>query len=413
MQTVYVSNIDAVGQRGHVRGGVAQRVLAISCRSLFYTQTMGRRIDRIILPADPGQDFIAYLQANFGPLPEVCIAAVNPDDLWIADHLDPVWLRDCAVDSYIDDPDLTACVQRAGGQMLTANRPEVIRRVNHKGAFKALFQGLVQTVPGEVGQGVEEVAALVAARAPCFLRMALAGGGVGNLVFRTPVSAAEAARQMLEANSLWAGADGLVEPILDLRFSPGVAFEIGRNLPLYSFLQITRRGCEYVGCWMPAPAGVIARDDLDRIGGAIIARLSETGFRGEADVDLGVTDTGEVYGFEINGRKDGVRHVWEAVSRWHGRDERQWRCAVKAVDTFHLRDAGLTTRALLDRLGNAGLLAQASSPYGVILSIPPRQGLAGVILIGKDSAEAQRRFLALNDLIGTVDNLEEDQPLFP
>lgn len=412
MKTVYVSNIDAVGKRGHVRGAVARRVLAISARSLLFTDVMGRPIDSFILPSDPGEAFIDYLRETFGPLPEIKVATVDPDNLWIADHIDPKWVSGQSVDCFIFDHDLERTIVAAGGQVLNANRHEVIKRVNHKGHFKDMFRDIFQTVPGAMETGAEAVSTLVADMSPCFLRMALAGGGVGNIVFRQPVSSSDARKLMLESNSLWVDADGLVEPILDIAWSPGAAFEIGRNLKLYSFLQITRRGCEYVGCWMPAPDYVVGRDQLDDVCNAIISKLSEIGFRGEADVDLGVTPDGNILGFEINGRKDGVRHVWQAVSRWHGADVSQWRCAVKAIDAFQLRASEQDTNAVLKVLRGEGLLACKSNPFGAILSIPPCRGLIGVIIIGHDYCDAHQRFLRVNDAIGSVDNLSEDQPLF-
>lgn len=413
MQTVYVSNIDAVGRPGHVRGAVAQRVMAISCRSLLYSDLSGRVIDRFILPADPGAAFCAYLSDTFGPLPEINIAPVDPGNLWIADHIHPDWVSGAIVDCFIDDPDLEQVVQEAGGQMLNQNSPQTIRDINHKGRFKEMFQDVVQVVPGTMGQGIEQVSVLVARDAPCFLRMALAGGGVGNLVFRHPVSAAEATQRMLSTNSLWVDADGLVEPILNLRWSPGAAFDIGPNNFLYDFLQITRHGCEYVGCWMPVPHHVIKPDQLGQISAAMISVLDQTGYRGEADVDLGITNDNAVLGFEINGRKDGVRHVWQAVARWHGADTTKWKCAVKALDTFYLAKPEQSTDDILVILRSQNLLATRTNPFGIVLSIPAFHGVMGVIVIGESYLDAHRRFLDLNKALGTPANLEDDQPLLP
>jgi hypothetical protein len=100
MKTVYVSNIDAVGKRGHVRGDLARRVMAISARSLLFTDVMGRPIDSFILPSDPGEAFTDYLRETFGPLPEIKIAPVDPDNLWIADHIDPEWVSGKSVDCF-------------------------------------------------------------------------------------------------------------------------------------------------------------------------------------------------------------------------------------------------------------------------------------------------------------------------
>lgn len=413
MKTVYVSNIDAVGKRGHVRGAVAQRVLAISARSLLFTDVMGHPIDTFVLPSDPGRGFTNYLRETFGPLPEIKIAPVDPDNLWIADHIDPEWVLGQSVDCFISDPDLERAIVAAGGQVLNANRYEITQKVNHKGHFKDMFRDTFQTVPGTMGKGVEVISTLVADMSPCFLRMALAGGGVGNIVFHEPVSSADARKLMLESNSLWVDADGLVEPILDIAWSPGAAFEVGRNLKLYSFLQITRRGCEYVGCWIPAPDYVVERGQIDNVCNAIISKLSAMGFRGEADVDLGVTSDGKILGFEINGRKDGVRHVWQAVSRWHGADVSQWRCAVKAIDAFHLGNPEQDTDSVLEILRSKGLLACESDPFGAILSIPSCHGLIGVIIVGHDYCDAHQRFLRVNEAIGSGDNLNEDHPLFP
>ncbi len=423
MSEIYISNIEEVLVPGaRATGDLAKKVGQISPRSVWYGA------DTTVLPKAPDPAFMEYAASLGNETRIVVPQGINFDNLSIRDGFsDPLlqeMVRGRTVESYIGDSVLGSLVTTHGGLYVTGGSHEAIEAANDKGRYKEHAEGVVDVPAGELCHGIGDIAAAVHERLargePVFVRHTRSGGGLGNRHFSIgddrSIPTIEEIQTILAGShyDLWENGSALVEEVLDLESSPGVAFTAESGIA-YDFAQVTK-GRNYNGCWSPIPPEVVANpEQLTRIGDHMAHRLGELGFKGYADTDLGILRDGGIVGFEINGRSNGVRHavsVGETVWKTPWREWRARGLATKAIDNFALRQAA-TFGELHQAMQDSGLpLASPDNPTGVVINIPPAGNLAGIQVLAEGYKEAESIYQATVDAIGhPVDN-KEDFPLF-
>lgn len=419
MTTVFVSNLERVVGAGRVTDSTARKVLEVSQRFVWYPY------DVVVLPQRPDASFVRYA-ASLGAAPKIATPkGIDPANLSILDGFVDVGLRrlisGTIVESYIRDPDMYAKVHQAGGDYLGGDPRGTTNAANNKGRYHQYADGIVHTPTGKLLRGstaiATEVMRLLVAQQNVFVRLTNSGGGIGNRTFN-PAKHGKLSKgqiiKMLEGDmpKAWQDGSALVEiRVPDLRWSPGVAFHTEGSVG-YDFLQVTQEG-NFTGGWSPVPVQICQPSTLAAIGGQFAQRLRQEGFYGWADTDLGVCADGSLYGFEINGRMDGLRHGIEVVQKLHGpwSTWRSKRVVMKSMDHVVLKGI-MSFAELYARLNAAGLLATRSNPCGVIITIPPTTNIAGLLMLGhgyRRVAEMYQRTLAV---VGKPGANREDHPLF-
>lgn len=423
MSEIYISNIEEVLVPGAgATEDLAIKVGQISPRSIWYGA------ETTVLPTDPDPAFMDYAGSLGNETRILVPQGINFDNLSIRDGFsDPALqelVRGKTVESYIGDSALGSLVTTHGGLYVTGGSHEAIEAANDKGRYREHAEGVVAVPAGELRHGISEIAAAVHQRLargePVFVRHTRSGGGLGNRHFpvgddrSTPTI--EEIQEILAGNhyDLWENGSALVEEVLDLESSPGVAFTAESGIA-YDFAQVTSDH-NYNGCWSPIPPEVVAHpEQLTHIGNHLARRLGALGFQGRADTDLGILHDGSIVGFEINGRSNAVRHaisVGETLWRtpWH-----EWRArglATKAIDNFVLRQKA-TFGELHQAMQDGGLpMANPNNPTGVVINIPPAGNLAGIQVLAEGYKEAESIYQATIDVIGHPGHNKEDFPLF-
>lgn len=422
MSEVYVSNIEEVlVPGGHATDDLASKVAEISSRSIWYGA------ETTVLPGQPDPEFVDYA-GEMGRETEVLVPqGIDPRRLSIRDgFVDPklqVTVEGKRVESYIGDESLGALVERFGGEYVTGGPSHAVEAANDKGRYAEHVAGVVDVPPGELRHGIDDIAEAVRNRlatdGEVFVRHTRSGGGFGNRHFKVEdgrMPSMDEIKEKLAGGhwNLWQDGSALVEQVLDLKASPGVAFHTETGTA-YDFDQITQ-GRNYIGCWSPTPPEVVSDPNkLVVVGDQLAARLGALGFKGDADTDLGVTFDDDMFGFEINGRKDGVRHAVKVGEAIWGVPWRQWReqgLVTKAVDHFVLRhDANF--RQLREAMQREGLpMATPDDPFGAVISIPPAGNVAGVQVLAKGYRQAEDMYQGVVAAIGGPHHNTEDYPLF-
>lgn len=422
MSEVYISNIEEVlVPGGHATGDLAQKVTEISSRSIWYGA------ETTVLPGQPDSEFVDYA-GEMGRETDVLVPeGVDPQALSIRDGFaDPklqVAVNGKTVDSYIGDETLGSLVTRYGGAYVTGGPREAVEAANDKGRYAEHVAGVVDVPPGELAHGIDAIAEAVRDRlsrdGQAFVRHTRSGGGFGNRFFTVEDGRMPSVDEIKEKLAgghwdLWQNGSALVEEVLNLKASPGVAFHTETGTA-YDFDQITQ-GKGYIGCWSPVPPEVVSNpNQLVLIGNHLATRLGSLGFKGYADTDLGVTFDGKTFGFEVNGRSDGVRHaikVGEAVWGVPWADWRKEGLVTKAVDHFVLRhDANF--RQLRETMRREGVqMATPDDPFGAVISIPPAGNVAGVQVLAKGYRQAEDMYQGVLSAVGDPHHNYEDFPLF-
>lgn len=420
---IFVANVEEVlSPGGCVTGIYARKVREISARFALLGE-----FDIIVLPMMPSQEFLGALAGLLPRVPRVFVpSGLNKSRLSMRDGFADLELRQllkgATVESYIHDPLLKKLVEECGGEypMGTARS---IKVANDKGQYAALVDGLV-AVPSSVKRtGIRAIAAEVWRRMgvglDAMVRLTFAGGGLGNRLFRASEwrnASLDAITVRLEGDQpdAWAEGEALIEEALDLVWSPGTAFHTSGGV-LYDFLQVTE-GNDYVGAWVPCPPRVARSEQLAMIGEQLAERIASVGYVGAADTDLGVAIDGTLYGFEINGRRNGVLHMVRAVEEIVALPYAEWRqrgVVMKGLDHVELQ----TPRSFSEihrGLASEGLLASRECPTGTVITVPPsEEGVFGFLVIGNDGnyeavERTYRRALKVLDARGP----QEDNPLF-
>lgn len=420
---IFIANVEEVlNPSGAVTGAYSRKVQEISARFALLGE-----FDIVVLPMMPPREFIDALAELLPRVSRIFVpSGLNKDRLSIRDGFtDPALrqlLRGAVVESYIHDPLLKELVEECGAEypMGTARS---ITAVNDKGRYAHFVEDLVDTPPSVKRAGTRAIAVEVRRRMNAGLdtmvRLTFAGGGLGNRLFRASewrdASLKEiAVRLEGDQPDVWAEGEALIEDALDLAWSPGVAFHTNHGI-LYDFLQVTE-GNDYVGAWIPCAAHVASPEQLVAIGEQLTRRIASAGYIGAADTDLGVAVDGTLYGFEINGRMDGVLHIVRAAEAVLALPYVEWRdqgVVVKGLDHVELQ----TPRSFAEihkELAKEGLLASRECPTGVVVTIPPSEdGVFGFLVIGNDGnyeavERTYRRVLEVLNANGPT----EDNPLF-
>lgn len=409
MKKTFVAFLEPVVGEGAATGAMAKKICQIAPRFVWCDY------DNLVLPEMPEQDFLKYVN-EFKKVPQIVVpSGIDSERLWMLDSItqdDRVrqMITGNLVDYYISDSRLYEAVEKVGGHYVGGKpNQEAIHNANCKELYKQLIADLLLPVPGIVGYGIIDIAEKVEQRLrlgeSVFVRIVHCGGGLGNKIFRaehcgTQYTSKEVIETLRNAHpTFWERAKALIEPVLQLKSSPGVAFHTEDGV-LYDFLQVTRNG-DYVGAYSPVPENVCDPIQLIAVGNGLATQLRNIGFHGSADTDLGVLKDGRIVGFEINGRKDGVWHGIEAGQVFHG-PWNKWRqngvCA-KMVDTFYLRDE-YEFSDLLKKIASICPLASLEHPFGVIITIPPKRKLVGIEIFGHSKKEADELYNELNCTIG-------------
>lgn len=426
----YMSNVEYIlVQGGHVTTEHAAKVAEVSPRALWY----GHEV--VVLPSQPDPDFVDYVR-SFGCSPTIVVPGnTDMNKLSIRDGMtDPAVeraLRGKWVESYIGDGALYLALQERGIRYGGGDPGESIRKVNDKGNFAALADGLVAVPPGTLHEGVDVIAQATLDRiqdeGSAFVRLTESGGGFGNRLFvkeelqgMTRVQAIAHIRTKLGGSrpDLWEKGSALVERVLELKSSPSINFNtLSKNV--YDGEQITYLK-DYQGCWLPAPPSRYDQGHLQDIGHGMRERVIELDFWGRGGVDLGIasaksmeTEKDVTVAFENNGRSTAQRHVvdiseifWGPFDEWTKTGK-----AVKARDHFVLNGT-YSFKQLHYILGEANLLATPENPFGVVISIPPENGVAGIVVLGKGYEETELLYRRMSQFIGKEGSNAEDYPLF-
>lgn len=421
---VFVANLEVVvSPSGVATGDTARKVGELDPRFLGY------EFRDYVLPQQPDPEFVEYIEDLAQEDRRILVPdGINMERLSILDGMGdpriPDFIRGRRVESYINHQPLFEVVSRHGGVYNDGKAPgDAVAWANNKGVYREHAYGVVDVPPGElIGGGVDNIARAVKARLDrgrgTVVRHVLSGGGIGNRFFLPDASGPTDIRTITEKivggnPDLWnQSAEALVEDLLDLWISPGVAFNTKKGI-IYDYLQTTFDG-DFWGSWSPMPrVPGCTPEMLDAIGEHLADRLRAGGFDGDADTDLGITHNGEVYGFEINGRKDGLRHAVLLAERLRG-PWRNWRnngTVMKSMDHMVMPQQ-TPFRQVKRTLAEAGLLASRENPRGVIISIPPADGIVGIVVVGDGYKQVQEMYDRVVATIGDPAVMKrEDHPL--
>lgn len=417
---VFISNVEGtLDCNGRVTGSLATKVGMISCRAIWYH---GYRT--VILPNMPDPEFVDYA-ATIGREPRIIVpTGINPDEVSIYDGFeDPSFQQSVGPDtwseSYIGDKKLYEFVASQGGRYGGGDPGDTIALINNKANFTRLTGGTVDTPPGLLAHGLEEITNTTYSQllryGRVYVRHTRSGGGLGNRSFEftdhMPTLQEIAAKLAGDQAAHWEQGSALVEQFVPLVGSPSVAIRAGRGMK-YDAFQITH-DTAYVGAWSPLPPQIWDPENVHSIGDRVARQLGQLGFWGWAGADLGVGPNGERYGFEINGRTIGSRHMIELGERLSGLPWSSWRnegFTIRSIDHFVLRSPA-TFHQLKAELGKVCHLATLDNPYGAVISIPPTGDVAGIQVHGHGYDEAERLYRQIVSAIGHPTANQEDHPL--
>lgn len=408
VNSVFVANTETALSRGPAKGNLAEKVLQISDRSLWYPD-----YQTVVLPGKVDPDYQDYI-ASHGRKTNVLVPrGVNPESLSICDGFsDEAFqeaVKDNIVEAYVADDKLAALTEYHGGIFVGGRPGSKTRDINDKARFAELTDGVMDVPPGATYKGIFAIALAVQTRlrreGKAFVRHTESGGGFGNRAF------ALAAGQLPSFNQIrnrlvgghphmWQDGTALVEKFMRFKHFPGVNFNQGKFT--YDNLGI-HKGSNYIGCWSPVPGWIAESDYLAKVGNYAARSVDKhTDYHLNGNVDMGITEDGSVIGFEINGRMTGSRHAIAIGELLFNTPWSQWREAgyvVKSVDKFILKNV-MTFAHLHDILDRKGLLASRRVPYGVVISIAPHDTIAGIHIQAGSYGDAESLAAEVQGLIG-------------
>lgn len=411
-KSVFIVNLEKIVGDGPATGNIAAKNISLMPRYLWYLD----HFDTVVLESLPPSDFQDYV-SSFGLAINVYVPPqLHASSLTMLDAFDdPKFVGIVSgsnVDSYVPDAALAELVHAHGGTYLSSADNRANHLAGDKHHFSEISAPLFITPPGELQRGIYHTAKAVLARLKSrqdtFVRITRAGGGLGNHVFYTddwpkPTEAAIARELGGKNPQLWRGATALVEDVIDLTSTYGVAFHTLGTLH-HTTLQITR-GNNFCGCWIPCPPEICPPSSIENVVAHFSKQLSNLGFHGHAQTDLGIDTQGNHYGFEVNARYTGGMHA-KFIMDLLGAP------VAKSIDTFYLAD-DFSFIQLKTKLSAANLLASPNQPTGAVISIPPVGGTTGIVVLGPTHQDVDTLYYQIVDCVGDPTKNSEDRPLYP
>lgn len=399
-----------------VIGALARKCIDVSPRAAHYLGPS----DAALLYEPLSPEFKEYFRSLYGHEPVVFAPrGINRDSeeplsLLKATLSDPDLLRTLStqgqelgwqISPFIQHPLVLELAERLGLPVADADRDFVMQgrvaHLNDKGEFTKACRHLeIPTVPGAnlahgLGKILEIAEYIYTQRGAVILRHSMSAGGLGNIHVTNGLIAKSGYQDLrsyllskMTPKDMWDTDTVLVEPVLDLKYSPATLVKItpdGVKLISHS-LQIVK-GCSYIGSI--APSGLEPREL-----GAIIGMTKTCasylkdryGARGYCGFDWGVTKDGKIVAFECNFRYGGMVHV--SVIRQRLRPD------YNGVVTFSNDSLKIGREATLcdicQIMDKEGLSWNRATGQGAVVVMPPKGGSMGYIVLADTFADAER-----------------------
>jgi hypothetical protein len=376
--------------------------------------------DVVVLPQGPEPLYEEYARRVGARAQVVVPNTLDLRRLTMLDALQDASVRACLQGSqvacYAPHPALERGIKIAGGLCgvsggieLNLGRKTLFR--NYFGKYLAVPHGSVQIGTPAIANEVLQL--LAAGARKVGVRDDFGGGGIGLYTFERITSFDQIIEELGGVRSIWA----LVELWLDDVFiQPTIYLDCGLDEPelLATSLQITCRG-PYAGSQLPCPEAACSHETLSGLTGVLRQRLQSLGYYRRGGFDLGKRQgMPTLLGFEFNNRMTALEHPLAIARLVFQMPFAEWATrgwAILSFDVFNLF-LPMNFEALYDRLDRAGLIGWPGDDEGVAISIPPFDGVAGLVIWSKKGhAGCVDLFEKVQTLVGSEDNVF-DQPLY-
>ena len=258
---------------------------------------------------------------------------------------------------------------------------------------------------GCVVQGKGNIMAAASARlvkgVSCMLRLDLAAGGLGNkLICPSDLDILDQLIEELEPAEQWDRQSVLVEELIELEscgpdnringFSVKFRIEEHLSIEKMPFTVVGRIVKNGESCGAIAPYAPPQSADLDLLVRRLAIALHLEGYRGEADIDLGLTTDGSWIFFELNARRVATE-VQEHIGR----------TLLGEQPHVTLSDEQLEVGEIYFNQLVIWTLAWPKFVPGsrVVITIPPESGKAAIVVVADDSDTLRRAHKHLLSLI--------------
>ena len=416
-------NVDGVfGEAVKVGGKLAAKCRAVSPRGAWY----GADGDAILLYERPNRAFQNYVEDLLRH--EVLFLAptriieepldffrdVNGDSALITELRKGVARHGWEFSPFIESPNSAHLAETMGAKLHSGMEHEAVKRglaldCNDKEIFTETCKMLGIRVPRTIyARGWDDLVAKVRTQRKrwggMMLRIARAAGGLGNLKIERDDDLDIKLKEIVNAPG-WKSATVLIGQLLELDHSPSTLAFIkadGSVEFIADSVQILKGGSAYVGSLIPSGLNpnIVA---LMRKWTLLYANhMSSLGARGYLNVDW-ILSGGHLYACESNFRYTAVVHplkIRESLCNGTPR-------VARSHDALHVSGELTFTKALA-KLSAEGLLFDARTKSGAVITIPPAQESMGYVVFGEDSASTTEMTTAIHRCLEEGHDSDQD-----